>query len=275
MKNIFKIMPVVALAMACTSCNDLIDDKATIDAKYHIDLPTLSLQSATAVDYSTISVTYTISDIDGLANAGVQVSTSSDFAKAEYIAIEPEESGVAIATGLAPETKYYVRLYAYTPDNCAFSETKEVTTPSVPLTAALLEGKTYKATGVEDYWGDAYDFGISFIADAEDPYKVVVCDLDAYFAENGFTAEKGYNMYEGVLDPETGIISVAFGQSTGYKDVYLYAFDTDHIDTATGYDDVKIQVNNFGASITVLNSWGTKTDAGYWSMYFGGLTLKP
>lgn len=274
MKNIFKIMPVVALAMACTSCNDLIDDKAAIDAKYHIELPTLSLQSATAVDYSTVSVSYTISDIKGLANVGVQVATTSDFANPEYIEIEPETTGTALAAGLAPDTKYYVRLYAYTPDNCTYSEAKEVTTPSVPLTAALLEGKTYKGA-TTSYFGDDYSFAVTFVADAEDPYKVTVCDLDPYFASNGYVASKGVNMYEGVLDPETGIITVASGQQVGYKDVVVQAFDDADPDVAEDYDDIKIKLNNYGASITIMNAFGVLSSGGWYELYYGGLTLKP
>lgn len=274
MKNIFKIMPIVALAMACTSCNDLIDDKAAIDAKYHIELPTLTLQSATAVDYSTVSVSYTISDIKGLANVGVQVATTSDFANPEYIEIEPETTGTALAAGLAPDTKYYVRLYAYTPDNCTFSESKEIVTPKVPLTASLLEGKTYKATAA-DYWEDPAQFAVSFVADKEDPYKVVVCNLLPYLVSKGATADKDCNMFEGVLDPETGIITFAAEQPTGYNGTILLAFDTDDPATAENYDDVRIQLNNYGASITILNAFGAYSPGGWYDLYLGGITLKP
>lgn len=269
MKNIFKIMPVVALAMACTSCNDLIDDKSAIDAKYHIELPTLTLQSATAVDYSTVSVSYTISDIKGLANVGVQVATTSDFANPEYIEIEPETTGTALAAGLAPDTKYYVRLYAYTPDNCAYSESKEIVTPKVPLTASLLEGKVYKAS-IVDGRGDNVTIAATIVADAEDPYKLVICDLDPYFAGYGYVAEKGYNMFEGTLDPETAIITIPGGQAVGYGEVVLSG-----IDENDEYCDLHIEVINYGASLKIIEQYAPYDADGLWNVYDAGIVLKP
>lgn len=275
MKNIFKFLPVLAIAMACASCNDLIDDKDVIDAKYSIQLPTLNLSSASAVDYSTVSVSYTASSTTGIADAGVQVSTSADFATSDYFSFgKLEASASAQASGLAPDTKYYVRVYAYTSDNCAYSNAVEVTTPSVPLTAALLEGKVYKAN-VVSYFDDPLSFAVSFIADEDDPYKMIVCNLDPYFYSNGFTAEKETNMYEAELDPETGIITVYANQEVGYQDVVIMGFNDADPDVAEDYDDVHIQMVNYGASLNVLNSFGVLSSGGWYNLYYGGITLKP
>lgn len=270
MKNIFKFLPVLAIAMACASCNDLIDDKDVIDAKYSIQLPTLNLSSASAVDYSTVSVSYTASSTTGIADAGVQVSTSADFATSDYFSFgKLEASASAQASGLAPDTKYYVRVYAYTSDNCAYSNAVEVTTPSVPLTAALLEGKVYKAS-VVDGRGEEVAFNVTFVADGEDPYKVVVCDLDPYFAGYGYVAEAGYNMFEGVIDPETGILTIPGGQPIGYGAVVLVGFDENDEE-----GDILIQINNYGASLTILNQFAPTDADGLWNLYDAGITLKP
>ena len=275
MKNIFKFLPALALALCFVSCEDLTDDKATIDAKYAVEAPTLQLSGLKAEDYATVSYNFTISSIDGLYCMGLEVADNASFNNSELFELEDltKTSGSAVATGLAPDTKYFARLCAYTPDNMSVSDVMEVTTPSVPLTASLLEGKTYKGT-IADYWGDEYDFNVTFVADAEDPYKVTVCDIEPYLASKGYVAAKGYNKFEGVLDPETGIISVAIGQKIGYKDYYLVAFDANSIDDAEGYAPLQIQVVNYGASVTFLNGYGFTNGGGWWEIFDAPFTLK-
>lgn len=275
MKNIFKFLPALALALCFVSCEDLTDDKATIDAKYAVEAPTLQLSNLQAVDYSTVSYTFSISDLKGVSAFGLEVADNANFANSELFEIEDltATSGSAVASGLSPDTKYYARLCAYTPDNMAVSSAMEVTTPEVPLTASLLAGKVYKGT-YADYWGDAYDFAVTFIADAEDPYKVTVCDIEPYLAANGYKASNGYNKFEGVLDPETGIITVFAGQKVGYKGYYLEGYDTESIDTAEEATDLYIQVVNFGAAVTIINGYGFTDGGGYWEIFDAPITLK-
>lgn len=272
MKNIFNFLPALALALCFVSCEDLTDDKATIDAKYAVDAPTLQLSSLKAEDYATVSYNFTISSVAGLYTMGLEVADNASFNNSELFELEDltKTSGSAVATGLAPDTKYFARLCAYTPDNTSYSDVMEVTTPAVPLTTDLLNGKVYKASGVVDAWGeDAYDFEVTLMADDEDASKIWVLNLDPYFASYGYTADKGYNLYEGTLDTETGIITIPMGQKVGYGSVILVGLTEDEEDLA----DIQIQVVNYGASIKVLNMFGTYDD-GFWSLFDASLTLK-
>jgi len=276
MKNIFKFLPALALTLVFASCNSLVDDKAVIDAKYAVQTPALQLSNLQAVDYSTVAFSYSISSIEGLANVGLEVADNSSFNNSSFFEIsEYSTSGNSSVTGLAPDTQYYARLYAYTPDNMSVSESSQVTTPTVPLTASLLEGKVYKGSA-PDYWGDSYDFTVTFTADATDPYKLMVNDIEPYLAGYGYNAKNGLNTFEGVLDPETAIISVALEQPVGYKDYYLVAFNAESVDDASGYADLQIRVDNFGASITIINGYGFANDSDqWWEIYNAPITLKP
>ena len=161
MKNIFKFLPALAMSICFVSCDSLVDDKAVIDAKYAVQAPTLQISNLKADDYSTVSFSYTISSVEGLAVVGLEVAENSNFNNSSFFELsEFSTSGSGSISGLAPSTQYYARLYACTPDNMSVSESAQVTTPSVPLTASLLADKIYKGT-FADYWGDEYNFEIS------------------------------------------------------------------------------------------------------------------
>lgn len=276
MKSLYKYLPVLVLAIAATSCDDLIDDKSAIDAKYAVALPAIEIKNLTVIDYATVEVSYTLTDTLGVASCGLQVATDAAFTNPSFLEFDKVKTeATSIVSGLSPETKYYGRLYFSTNDGTAFSSATEFETPYVPVTAALIAGKTYKGSAT-DYWGDGpYDFAITFEAVEGDEYAVKVNNLDPYFAANGFTADKGVNTFNGVIDPETGIITVEVGQAIGYKDCYVIAYDDADPDVAENYDDLYIQVVNFGASVQILNAWGITSSSGFFSLYYGGLTLKP
>lgn len=276
MKSIFKYLPVIALAVAATACDDLIDDKSVIDGKYAVSLPTVEFQNLKVVNYSTIEVTYTFSSISGVADAGIQVASDATFEKSSWLSFsEIATSATTIVSDLSPDTKYFARVFFSTNDGTVFSDSKEFSTPSVPLTSSLLVDKVYKASSVEEYFGKIFDFELSFETVEGSDYAVKINNLEPYFASNGFTADKGKNIFEGTLDPETGIITVPAGQAIGYQDVALMAFDDADPDVAEEYDDLYIEVINYGASIRFVNAWGMLSSGGWYSIYYGGLTLKP
>lgn len=276
MKNIFKFLPALAMSICFVSCDSLVDDKAVIDAKYAVQAPTLQISNLKADDYSTVSFSYTISSVEGLAVVGLEVSENSNFNNSSFFELsEFSASGSGSISGLAPSTQYYARLYACTPDNMSVSESAQVTTPSVPLTASLLTDKIYKGT-FADYWGDEYNFEISFTPDTEDPYKLKVNDIEPYLAANGYNAANGVNTFNAVLDPETAIITVEIEQPVGYKSYYLVGFDAETIEECEYFDNLYIRVDNFGASITILNGYGfTDDDGNWWEIFAGPMTFKP
>lgn len=276
MKNIFKtLIPCLVLAVGFTGCYDEMDDKASIDAKYELaNVPTVSLSNANAIDYASASVAASLSSVEGVVEAGFMVAANADFSGAKLYAASAVSSSFEQAlAGLAEQTTYNVKAYAYLGDGrMVFSEASSFTTPQAPaLSAELLSGKSYTAT-VTSYFDDVFTFNVTLVADAADPNKIWIHNLDPYFASNGYTAENGYNIFEGVLDVENETITIAQGQKLGYYDVALVAFDDADPDAATGYSDLVIKVISKGAALKVENAFGFN-EGGFYDLFYGDFTL--
>ena len=276
MKNIFKtLIPCLVLAVGFTGCYDEMDDKASIDAKYELaNVPTVSLSNANAIDYASASVAASLSSVEGVVEAGFMVAANADFSGAKLYAASAVSSSFEQAlAGLAEQTTYNVKAYAYLGDGrMVFSEASSFTTPQAPaLSAEMLSGKTYTAT-VTNYFGDVFTFNVTLVADAADPTKIYVQNLDPYFASYGYTAANGYNIFEGVLDVENETITIAQGQKIGYGGVALVVFDNADPDAAAGYSDLVIKVISKGAALKVENAFGFN-EGGFYDLFYGDFTL--
>lgn len=279
MKNILKtLIPCLTLLLGLASCYDEMDDKAAIDAKYALkDTPTLTVTSASAIDFSTIAVAGTVSSIEQAVEVGFAVSQSADFSGAKfYKSAELSTSLSQELKNLAEKTTYYVKAYAMTKDNrLVTSEASTVATPEAPrLSTDLLNGKRYVATGMTSYFDKALSFDFTLSKDAEDETKIWFNNLSVYFASNGFTADKGVNRFYGILDVEAATITMPRGQLMGYQDVALDAFNDADPDAATAMSDLIVNVNNFGASLTFTNAFGYVSSGGWYELYYGGFTIE-
>ena len=276
MKNIFKtLIPCLVLAVGFTGCYDEMEDKASVDAKHALtNVPTVTLSSANVIDYSSASVAASFSTVEGVVEVGFMVAANADFSGAKlYTASAVSASIEQALAGLAEKTTYNVKAYAYLGDGrMVYSEASTFSTPEAPaLSAELLSGKTYTAS-VTSYFGDIFTFEVTLLADAADPTKIYLQNLDPYFASFGYTADKGYNIFEGVLDVEAETITVAQGQKLGYYDVALVAFDDADPDVAAGYSDLVIKVISKGAALKVENAFGFN-EGGFYDLFYGDFTL--
>lgn len=177
MKNIFKtLIPCLALSVALTGCYDEMDDKAVIDAQHALaNTPSVSMASATALDYASASVAGSLSAVEGVVEAGFMVATAADFSDAKIYTVDNVASTFEMTlSGLAEQTTYSVKAYAFLGDDrIVYSEASSITTPQAPpLSAELLTGKTYTAS-VTSYFGSNYTFAVTLVADAADPTKIL------------------------------------------------------------------------------------------------------
>ena len=276
MKNIFKsLIPCLVLAVGFTSCYDEMEDKASVDAKYALaNVPTVTLSATNVIDYSSASVAASFSSVEGVVEVGFMVAASADFSGAKIYTASAVASSIEQAlAGLAEQTTYNVKAYAYLGDGrMVYSDASSFTTPEAPaLSAEMLSGKTYTAT-VTNYFGDVFTFNVTLVADAADPNKIWIHNLDPYFASYGYTAENGYNIFEGVLDVENETITIAQGQKIGYGGVALVVFDNADPDAAAGYSDLVIKVINKGAALKVENAFGFN-EGGFYDLFYGDFTL--
>lgn len=276
MKNIFKtLIPCLALAASLTSCYDEMDDKAIIDAQHAlVNTPSVSMASATVLDYASASVSGSLSSVEGVVEAGFMVATAADFSDAKIYTIDNVASSFEMTlSGLAEQTTYSVKAYAFLGDDrMVYSEVSAITTPQAPpLSAELLNGKTYTAN-VTSYYDTALTMEVTLVADAEDPTKIYVQNLEPYFASFGYVAANGFNIFEGVLDIETETITVAKDQKLGYYDTVLTVFNNADPDAADGYSDMVIKVISKGAALQIMNAFGPN-EGGFYEIYYGGITL--
>lgn len=248
MKNIFKtLIPCLALSVALTGCYDEMDDKAVIDAKnYQENTVAASLGEVSAINFSTVTMTGSVSSVDGISEVGFMVSTSADFST--YSAYPADELTTSFAYTLTTtdETTLYIRTYAYGIGGTTnVSEVKSVTTPVAPKfeIAGTYEAVDYDADSSEPT--TSYEVMVELLDDEE--YNLAITNL----WEGGMTIYAKY-------DPETGAIAIPAGQV-----IYVHA----------SYGDVWIEEYN-GASTVVgqfvtkggylkLKAWGAVCSAGY------------
>lgn len=168
MKKIFNyLMPCLMAVLSLASCNDTMDDKADIDAKYEgkYNNPVVSVVSATSTNYQVVDVMATVDDETAVSELGVQLAADETFKNVKYAASDAiAKSFTASVDGLNEETTYYVRAYAIGKNGVTvYSQPQQVTTASAPTYS--IEG-TYT---VEDYKNG--DSGWSLFCN---PYKVTI-----------------------------------------------------------------------------------------------------
>ena len=235
MKNIFKLMiPCLAVVFSLFSCNDTMDDKAAIDAQYEKpSAASVTLASATAVDFQTINATGTVSglelnvvcpkcgysattvpekcpncgtgdslfvEVSNIAEFGIQISKLQDFASevTTFIADFESLSFDITASGLEELTTYYVRSYVVTSTaGTLVSDVKTVTTPKAPIFP--IDGE-YIATEW-DYnqdtgeWENAGQYEMAISVDPEDPTILNITNI----WDGGLTVQGQYDATKGIV----------------------------------------------------------------------------
>ncbi len=226
MKNILKlIIPCLAVAFSLASCNDTMDDKASIDAQYaKTTTTTVTLNSVEAVDFQSISATGTISDVSNVIEEGIQISTVSDFSS--NITSIPNDTVVTSYTivipKLAEQTSYYLRAYAVTKaSGTLVTEAKTVSTPKAPIFP--IDGD-YVATEWDfnsdtEEWEAAAQYEMSITFDESDPTIVNITNL----WEGGMTVQGQYDEATGqIIVPNEQVIYI----HDSYGEVWIQGVNT-------------------------------------------------
>lgn len=220
MKNILKyIIPCFVAALAFTSCDSTMEDKAAIDARYETSsMTTATVSGVNADDYQTVSATGSVSSTEDAIEVGIQVSSNADFSsKVTSVASKEIASTFTLAvSGLAELTTYYVRAYAVTKGGTTVvSEAQTATTPKTPIFP--LDG-TYTAVEYdlndddEFEVADQYDITVEF--DEEDPTIVNITNIWGA----GMTVQGQYDEAKGIITvPNMQVIYV----HESYGDVWL------------------------------------------------------
>ena len=280
MKNIFKLMiPCLAVAFSLTSCNDTMDDKASIDAQFvKPTTASITLASATAADFQSVNATGSLSGLESkmvcpncgysadaapakcptcetadslfvtvgnVSEFGIQVSKNQDFSGTvktivgDFGALNYDLT----ATGLEESTTYFVRAYAATTTaGILVSEAKSVTTPKAPIFPLDGVYSTIEWDFNQDTgeWEAAEaPYDITIEFDAEDPTLVNITNI----WDGGMTVQGQYNAETGVITvPNMQIIYV----HATYGDVWIRGVNS----AVTGYTSaVQFQFTALGGKM--------------------------
>lgn len=275
MKKIFKfIVPCMALACMMTSCYDTMDDKAAVEAAWgSAETPAVTLGAVNA-EATSAAISFTVS-AQKYQEIGVAVSKSADMSSPVYTPAESVEGTnfTVTAKKLTPLTDYYVAAYAVNVyGQRVMTQAQKMSTPDIKLTIDMVCGH-FASDVYADYWGDPSQITDLIVEpDPENPKGVLVKNLDPYFASNGLTADKGYNIFKGEIDLDKNTITVFAEQPIGYQNVILLAVDAPSMADAEEYDDLHISIKDYGETLVLENAWGTN-QGGWWSLQNGPIVL--
>ena len=284
MKKIFYLISIVVLGFLAASCNlnefPTFDDNDAFAA-----FPTASMKIAEdggtlnipvhVTSLNGVATTVTYEFINGTASQGVDFEDASGTGS---ISFAPGESEKNITVKILPhigsftgDRSFTVKFKSTGDIHMGANNTCSVTINDIDHPLSALFG-TYTAAAA-DYWGDEYEFAVTFSKDASDVSKIWISNLDPYFASYGYVAPN-YNYIYGIVNDDMTLITVPRGQAVGYSTVVFDAFDDPDPDVAGDNSDILIEIKDGGAKLVVLNAFGTFNPGdGWWSIYYGGLEL--
>ena len=233
----------MALAFTLVSCEDLMDDKSSIDNQFaKATNATVSLGSLVAVDYQTITATGSVANPSDVIEEGIQVSTDANFATA-ILSIPNDtvaESFEITYGGANYETDYYVRAYAVTKTaGTKVSAAQMVTTPTPPviLTWKNLGKATYREDCISTFWNvDNLVYKLTLMECEQIPgwYHLMNPYGAAYgYNEDGdYDASKDYYLDIHAEDPTAVYIGNSpTGCNWGYGEITIYSLAGMYIDS--------------------------------------------
>lgn len=140
---------------------------------------------------------------------------------------------------------------------------------------AMFIGEWTGSPLVDYFYGDQYTLDLSILANDNDKTfsSLYVCNIDPYFAANGFTAANGCNTFLATVNEDKTKLIIASGQPIGYLTCQLIGFDGPDLDSAGTAASFEILLNEDG-TLTIPNAFGVYNEGqGWYSAYLGGLTL--
>ena len=131
-------------------------------------------------------------------------------------------------------------------------------------------------SGSIDSYFDGGNIPITFTIKSNDDdatfSTLIIENLDPSYAAVGGTAANGVNIFTANVNKDKNQLTLAMGQPVGEPGYILVGMDSTHITTATGYQD--ITMNLTGDTLVIPNGWGTTAadGSGYWIGIYGGPT---
>lgn len=239
------------MLLAAASCQQLAPEKAEVEAGFAVintaNLPTPSI-TATKVSGDNRSIDVTLSftggDLDDESVVtGLLYGVDPTFQTATYV--EVVNGTVTLKT--TPGCVNYYKAVVSNGSQSSYSEVVVVDVPDIPWYYKISD--TYFGTRVSDYDGEEYEHVLTLIIEdiEQDVPTVLVANIDAFFAKNGYTYELGLkydmllNTVVGTIDKKARTINIPTNE--GDFDSGMYEATGDYLSyamTATDTPDVVV-----------------------------------
>lgn len=263
-KNIVKtLIPCLALAVGLTGCYDEMDSKASVDEQYaSSNAPTAEIGATTIIDYSSFSVSGSISSTDNVIEAGFQVASSEDFLGATAYPVEEiSMSFSATLSNLKDNTTYYVRTYAVTrAAGTVVSSVQIATLPKAPEFEDTYLFGTYSATDINIDTGEAEG----------DPYSVKISQSSMWNKVVISNIWGGKRDIEGTVDFErktitTDVKSVIYVDED-YGDVWAWGLTVNN--GKLSYNETCVTIATYDDKGNIhFGYWSAEVEAGSFGYY--------
>ncbi len=211
-KNIFKSLLCLFAAATFVACDDVMDDKADIDASHQVVVNVVPTSTqAENITFSSADMVVSLEDSVNILEVGMQLALDEDFYVNTFVsADEVKKTNPISITDLVDGVTYYARPYIITVNgNTVVGETITFSTPVAPIFE--IDG-TYMVTEYNASKGTAqaqYEVQIAFVEGSET--DVLITNIYDF----GKTIAGTYN-------PETQTISVASGTQCVADDAFGY-----------------------------------------------------
>lgn len=279
-RNILRLLSIsVAVVLSLASCSEALT-KAEIESGWNANsanIPTvtlgeLSLQGKgqdVVISGSSVSTNGTLLEV------GFEFSSDENFnpnATTYCVVADPTTVGSYVAANLAALTKYYIRAYAVVAEGMAYSDVKNITTKDLPLIDKVCG--TWAGTIESAAYGDVYSNTL-VIEPSETEGKVIIYNLEPYYAANGLVKGTGTNFVQATIDEANGALIVGIGADMSYKGKMIAGFNAANFSDFTGFDNLTFVSKAGGSQLLQVNGFITLTaDGEAEDAYNGNVTYK-
>lgn len=290
MKNSIKIMAGAAIVLAAASCGRLESfDHQTFatfnEVDYSVDETVGQVKVGVSLYNPTKSETkITVKAVDGKAVNGTDYEIVSPASG--VLTFAPGQGEQDVIIGIKNNEGVFTGTLDFALE--LVSATTGVTVGNLGTASFIIKDLDHPLAAFIGSWTAdvrSYDWGpqnggisyytlnVTILADENDETytKLIIQNLEPYFASNGVTAANGYNIYEGVVNEAKNQLTLPMGQPIGYKNVVLVGINNTDLDTATGYSDIIMNLNADG-TLTIPNGYGSYAD-GFYECLNGPITL--
>lgn len=283
-----KYLSIAALAVAAASCNsNELPEFTDGDAFVSFASATASVDEQKTIDIvigcastSGITTTATIA-VEAAEGSKVDAVEGVDFeivgSKTLQFDAQNRTASLkvkALYDGKFTGDKNFKLVIAESGSNVGYERTCLVTIGDIDHPLSPILG-TYAASAVTYYQGPmAWDITIE--KDKDDLQKVWIKGFEPYLSANGYLG----NIF-GVVNDDMTEIAIPSGQAWGYRETALVGITHPDPDDADAMimkdgDNIIIKVNDGGANLTIVQSYGireTATSGGWYNIVYGDLTI--